>query len=148
MDRVVSNEEILDRGVSADLVDGDELVRSVGFCLVQFIHSSREGKALCYSSIRSLTVPPCLAISIDNCVWIGCDCNVGSSNLDHINILVCISKCLTIPFSKAPSFHDRLLTVLPAKVTVLPVFSPDRSNVCPPGTAILLRTICLQQATA
>lgn len=68
--------KVLDDGI-ADGLDGNEVV---GFS---------------DSSVRTQTVPPCLTVSVNDRALLGCEHDVGTSELDHIVVGIGVGKsCL------------------------------------------------------
>lgn len=99
-----------------------------------------------------MTIPPGGAVSVDDSPRSGRDGDVFSPNVDHITVIVAVSKGLL--GAKMPRQRSRrrllnvLLTVVPAKTTVVPVFSLDKFKAVDEGTAIFDRVSVAQEAVA
>lgn len=98
------------------------------------------------STIRSLSIPVCWTISINDMAWSSSDRNVGPFNINRVKVIIGGSS-EGLPCQHQSSFrHEPGLTVLPANVTVDPVLSLVKRIVELAGADIFSKTMFVHAA--
>ena len=75
VNRVVLNDQTFDHRLANSLANGDKVVW------------------LSNTAVRTKTVPPSLAIAVDDCSFLGCDGDIRTGNFDHVIVCVCVGEC-------------------------------------------------------